>query len=157
MSSQSSWVFIIKITVIRAGPWWWSSGQRARLLPRPKIWVLIPLTLVVHSVKFVFVRSEKRGRGWPIFNNTLKSIFVFKHFRSIMAAPQPFFKKWPHSVSFCLFQLFWDDEYSANIINDKSIDGVLGTRTRGGRMAGAVESTELYGGTPLLNEVKTSQ
>ena len=36
------------------------------------------------------------------------------------------------------------DKYSSNLtINDKSIDGVLGTRTRGVRMEGADESTEL--------------
>ena len=28
-------------------------------------------------------------------------------------------------------------------INDKSVDGVLGTQTRGGRMVGTYESTEL--------------
>ena len=33
---------------------------------------------------------------------------------------------------------------STNTINEKSIDGVLGTRTQGGRMIGAEESTELW-------------
>ena len=28
--------------------------------------------------------------------------------------------------------------------NDKNVDGVFGTRTRGGRMVGTVESTELW-------------
>ena len=37
------------------------------------------------------------------------------------------------------------DKYSTNFtINDKSIDGVLGSRTRGGMMEGADESTELW-------------
>ena len=38
-----------------------------------------------------------------------------------------------------------NDKYSTNYtINDKSIDGVLGSRTRGGMMEGADESTELW-------------
>ena len=55
-----------------------------------------------------------------------------------------FFKNGPNPASFCLFSFFSHDKYSTNTINDKSIDGVLGTRTRGGRMAGANESTELW-------------
>ena len=49
----------------------------------------------------------------------------------------------PNQVSFCLFLLFSHGKYSTNIINDKSIDGVLGTRTQGDRMVGADVSTEL--------------
>ena len=41
----------------------------------------------------------------------------------------------------CLFSFFSLDKYSTN---DKSIDGVLGTQTRGGRMVGADESVELW-------------
>ena len=46
------------------------------------------------------------------------------------------------------------DKYSTNFtINDKSIDGVLGSRTRGGMMEGADESTVLAPPTtPLLND-----
>ena len=37
------------------------------------------------------------------------------------------------------------DKYSTNVtINDKSIDGVLGSRTQGGMMEGADEYTELW-------------
>ena len=37
------------------------------------------------------------------------------------------------------------DKYSTNLtIIDKSIDGVLGSRTRDGRMEGAAKSTELW-------------
>ena len=37
------------------------------------------------------------------------------------------------------------DKYSTNFtINDKSIDGALGSRTRGGMMEGVDESTELW-------------
>ena len=43
------------------------------------------------------------------------------------------------------------DKYSSNFtINDKSIDGVLGSRTRGGRMEGADGSTELWRHPPKL-------
>ena len=46
---------------------------------------------------------------------------------------------------FYLFRSFSHDKYSTNLTrNDKSIDGVLGTQTRGGRMVGADESTELW-------------
>ena len=36
-------------------------------------------------------------------------------------------------------------------INDKSVDGVLGTQTRGGRMVGTDESTELWRPPPIIN------
>ena len=37
------------------------------------------------------------------------------------------------------------DKFSTNLtINDKSVDGMLGSQTRGGRMEGADESTELW-------------
>ena len=48
------------------------------------------------------------------------------------------FKNGPNPASFCLFSFFSHDKFSTNLtINDKSVDGVLGTRTRGGRMVGA--------------------
>ena len=53
---------------------------------------------------------------------------------------------------FGLFSFFSQrkDKYSTNFtINDKSIDGVLGNRTRGGMMEGADESTELWRHPPL--------
>ena len=42
---------------------------------------------------------------------------------------------------FCLFSFFPHEKYSKNTINDKSIDGVLWTQTRGSRMESADEST----------------
>ena len=48
---------------------------------------------------------------------------------------------------FGLFSFFSQckDKYSTKfIINDKSIDGVLGSQTRDGMMEGADESTELW-------------
>ena len=61
-----------------------------------------------------------------------------------------FIKNGPNPASFGLFSFFSPDKCSTNTINDKSVDGVLGTRTRGGRMVGADESTELwYYGTHL--------
>ena len=35
----------------------------------------------------------------------------------------------PSPASFCLFSFFSNDKYSTNTINEKSVDGVLGTRT----------------------------
>ena len=53
------------------------------------------------------------------------------------------FKNGPNSGSFCVFSFFSHDKYGTNLTI------VLGTRTRGGKMVGADESTEL-GGTPTF-------
>ena len=51
----------------------------------------------------------------------------------------------PNPASFCLFSFFSYDKYSTNLtINDKSVIGVLGTQTRGGKMVGTDKSTELW-------------
>ena len=39
---------------------------------------------------------------------------------------------------------FSHDKYIINTINDKSVDGVIGTRTWGSRMVGTDESSELW-------------
>ena len=63
--------------------------------------------------------------------------------KPILAAFIVFFKKWAKPglifVYFCSFHM-------TNLvqINDKSVDGVLGTRTRDSRMVGADKSTELW-------------
>ena len=45
-----------------------------------------------------------------------------------------FLKNGPNQASFCfLISYFSHDKYSTNTINDKSVVGVLGTRTRAGR------------------------
>ena len=58
-----------------------------------------------------------------------------------------FLKNGPNPASFWfIFRSFSQhkDKYSTNFtINAKSIDGVLGSRTQGGRMEGADGSTEL--------------
>ena len=59
-----------------------------------------------------------------------------------------FLKNGPNPASFwfifCSFSQH-KDKYRTNFtINDKSIDGVLGSRTQGGMMEGADESTELW-------------
>ena len=46
----------------------------------------------------------------------------------------------PNPASFGLFLFFSHDKQNTS---EKSVDGVLGSQTRGGRMAGADESTEL--------------
>ena len=43
-----------------------------------------------------------------------------------------------------LFLFFSQEKYSTKTINDKSVDGVLGTQTQGGSMVGTDESTELW-------------
>ena len=65
----------------------------------------------------------------------LLSMEVLKYF---------FFKNGPNPASFCLFAFFSQGKYSTNTTFDKSIDTVLVTQTRGGRMVGTDESTELW-------------
>ena len=53
------------------------------------------------------------------------------------------FFKWAKPGLFCLYLFFSHDKYSKNLtIHFNSVDGVLGTQTRGGRMVGTDESTE---------------
>ena len=57
------------------------------------------------------------------------------------------FKKWAKPGLFCLFSSFSqnNEKYSITFNYGKSVDGVLGTRTRGGMMmVGADEYTELW-------------
>ena len=54
---------------------------------------------------------------------------------------EKYFFKWAKAG---LFLFFSHDKYSTNTVNEKSVYGVLGTRTQGGRMAGADKSTELW-------------
>ena len=52
-------------------------------------------------------------------------------------------KNGPNPASFCLFLFFSHDKYSTKFtVRDKSVDGVNGTQTQGGRMVGTDESTE---------------
>ena len=54
------------------------------------------------------------------------------------------YKNGPNSASFCLFLFLSHDKYSTNTVNYKSKDGVLGSQTRGSRIVGVDESTELW-------------
>ena len=59
-----------------------------------------------------------------------------------------FFLKWAKPGLFLLIFILFShhmDKYSTNLtINEKSIDGMLGSQTQGSRMEGADESTELW-------------
>ena len=83
-------------------------------------------------------RKTKKARGKShyystyVWNTQEKICFLLK-----MAQTRPFY----------LLLFFSHDKYSANTINDKSVDGVLGIRTRGGRMVGQTNLLS-YGGTP---------
>ena len=61
-----------------------------------------------------------------------------------MAKANLIFLDGPNQASFYLLSFFSHDKYSTNTINDKSVDGVLGTQTQDGRMVGADKSTELW-------------
>ena len=55
------------------------------------------------------------------------------------------FWSWNNFFKWAKPSFFSRDRYNTNLtINDTSIGGVLGTRTRGGRMVGAHQSTELW-------------
>ena len=55
-----------------------------------------------------------------------------------------FVKRWAKPGLF-LFWFFSHDKYSTNLtINFKSVEGVPGTQTLGGRMIGTDESTEIW-------------
>ena len=54
-----------------------------------------------------------------------------------------FWKNRPDTASFSIFSFFSHGKNSTNTINDKCLHDVLGTRTRGSRMVGIDESTEL--------------
>ena len=63
-------------------------------------------------------------------------------------------KNGPNPASFCLFSFFSHDKFSTNLtVNDKSVDGVLGTRTQCGRMVGADKSTELWRHTTIQSAI----
>ena len=71
-----------------------------------------------------------------------------------------FLKKWAIlGLFFVYFHSFSHrmDKYSTNLtINDKSVDGMLGSQTRGGRMEGTDESTELWLNLKYFNDVDYS-
>ena len=71
-----------------------------------------------------------------------------------------FLKKWAiPGLFFVYFHSFYHrmDKYSTNLtINDKSVDGMLGSQTRGGRMEGTGESTELWLNLKYFNDVDYS-
>ena len=55
-----------------------------------------------------------------------------------------FFLNGPNPASFWFIFVLFHNTRTNFTLNDKSIDGVLGSRTRGGMMEGADESTELW-------------
>ena len=55
-----------------------------------------------------------------------------------------FVKNEPYPASFWFIFVLFHNKRTNFTINDKSIDGVLGSQTRGGMMEGADESTELW-------------
>ena len=82
------------------------------------------------------------GNSWKktqVSRNAIRSNFSLETSNFIS-----FFENGPNPASFCLFPFFSQDKYSTNLtLNDKSINGVPRTRTWGGRMVDADETTEL--------------
>ena len=67
-----------------------------------------------------------------------------------------FFKKMGQTRPlFVYFNSFHIANIAPHIINDKSIDDLLWTQTRGGKMVGGAESTELWRHPALLNVCAT--
>ena len=106
----------------------WHLHERGRTRTRSST----PTRKSVHPVEAVCQKSDY-GSKVSFFNlfNIIQSFF----FKKKLAKPG----------LFCLFSFFSRDKCSTNLtINYKSIDGVLGSRTRGCRMVGKDESTELW-------------
>ena len=82
----------------------------------------------------------------PLGLKNLCGSFRYLHLRSIGESC----RNGPTPVSFCLFSVFSHGKYITNTMNDKIIDGVLGTWTWGGKMVVADKSTELWW-HPLAN------
>ena len=108
------------------------------------------------SIEISLSTNRRRPEKYPIliFNQNYQKCF------ETSGNPQSFFKKWAKPGLFCLFWFFSYDKNSPNLtINAKSVDGVLGIRTGGGRMVGAEKSTELrrhpyaqsYKHSPIVN------
>ena len=101
------------------------------------------------GVRFVCLNRYIQVNQKPFSQSEIRSIRVL---RSQDAANNwkcfwVFFKWAKPGLFLVYFRSFSQhkDKYSTNFtINDKSIDGVLGSRTRGGMMEGADESTELW-------------
>ena len=109
------------------------------------------------SIEISLSTNRRRLGKYPIliFNQNYQKCF------ETSGNPKYFLKKeWAKPGLFCLFWFFSYDKNSPNLtINDKSVDGVLGIRTGGGRMVGAEKSTELrrhpyaqsYKHSPIVN------
>ena len=97
-------------------------------------------------------RSSKLAKlNFELLHNPFQTISFFK-FSETFYKPNTY-KKWARTENkqkrgrFCLFSFFSQckDKHSTNLpLNDKIIDGGLGTRTGGGRMEGADESTDIW-------------
>ena len=121
-------------------------------LPASLISCLLPVSnnciVTIHNVAdFTFPITRTSGSTYP---SLLLSIKNKTHWieRAIIWLMYIFLKKWAKPGLFSVyFRSFSQhkDKYSTNFTkNDKSIDGVLGSRTWGGMMEGADESTELW-------------
>ena len=82
------------------------------------------------------------------YHNNLHAADVTQSMHALLNSPalevRTLFLNGPSPASFCLPSFFSHDKYSTNTKNDKSVDGMLGTRAWGGRTVGADESTELW-------------
>ena len=81
--------------------------------------------------------------GTVVANLEEQSRLQRQRFEVLFQTSSTFFNG-PHPASFCLFSSFTHHIYCTNTINDRSVDGVLGTWSRGSRMVGADEATELW-------------
>ena len=97
--------------------------------------MLLTIPFTIHFIAIKWYNFDQ----WPKrFAGLTPSSFEDRIFEFFLV----FFKKnWPIPASFCLFLSFF---MSIPTQMKKSLDGVLGTRTRGRRMVGADETTELW-------------
>ena len=119
--------------------------------------VLLSLSVLVNLYLKHSRNICKRDFQWCLFNHAEKQSEMmvpliqrereaFKY-KSRSHSCGFFTKHGLNPASFCLFSFFSQDKYSTKLtINDESIDGVLGTRTRGrgSRMVGADKLIERW-------------
>ena len=115
------------------------------LRSRTRMW--LPLTW--KSLEVLLQENDIRSKGLRVGTNesVLTTFLASKSFKILQkfscSCVTVFLKNGPNPASFCLFSSFSQHKYNTNF-TIKSVDGVLGICTQGGRMVGAEESTELW-------------
>ena len=125
--------------------------QNTRLLTVSilKFWPQLPwLTASIPARKWWLVcfRRPTGWRGWLSKSSPRRSLHPSRSVPRKLFPPK-WTEKWAKPGHFFVYFRSFHKTNIAQIclkVNDKSVDGVLGTRTQGGRMIGIDESTKLW-------------